>query len=426
MDGSHRGKHVKRKRRQQIYETERKNLKTTLQQHLKPVHPVHVLSKHEFAKIKDNNIVLEDLKSTIIKSGKRTNRQTIYTVNREKIGKNLRTHIKPNTHGNIIRVDRIKKRFITVTTRVCPNIVDDDRIELIGNVPENSSGMILLMITTFDDQIKKERCVDDIVETFRKCNKPIKVGNNSDYHFGTSGETYGIGLVAKYNLDRNGYSFGPYARKDSYFSNNHIDESNKIMEHLLNLALKLPAQIIPNIYRNTSVVGSAVKEHLQKRKQLESQITHLDPVPPYISSQFNINATTKYPHTEFDRSSTVIFVPNQTNFSNDYFFEFRFNHFSSIRINLQCGISLIYSAYLLVHRQISSDLVFPEMNQSLTTLDYKGKNRKSNGRNNLTSSCSKKTNFVNISSYFNERLFNNIRQSHIRLSTNQTDTTSSM
>ena len=75
---------------------------------------------------------------------------------------------------------------------VYPNIVDDDRIELIGYVPENSSAMILLMIATFNDQIRNKCYVDEIVEIFQKCHKPIKVGNNSDYHFGTSGETYAV------------------------------------------------------------------------------------------------------------------------------------------------------------------------------------------------------------------------------------------
>ena len=92
---------------------------------------------------------------------------------------------------------------------------------------------------------------------------------------------------------------------------------------------------------------------------------------------------------------------------------------------LQRGISLIYSAYLLVHRQISSDIVLSKMNPGLNALVNKDTNQKSHGRKNLTSSCSKKSNFVNISSYFNERLFNNIRKSHIRLTSNQSDTTNS-
>ena len=92
------------------------------------------------------------------------------------------------------------------------------------------------------------------------------------------------------------------------------------MEHLLNLSLKLPKQIIPNIYRNTSVVGNAVKDHLRKRNHLESHITNFD--TSCIRSQFNINATTKYPHTEFDQSSSVIFVPNQATYSNDFFLSF--------------------------------------------------------------------------------------------------------
>ena len=92
------------------------------------------------------------------------------------------------------------------------------------------------------------------------------------------------------------------------------------MEHLLTLSLKFPGQIIPNTYRNISVVRNAVKDHLRKRNHLESHITNFDTIPSYISSQFNINATTKYPHTEFDQSSTFIFVPNQETYSNDFFF----------------------------------------------------------------------------------------------------------
>ena len=150
----------------------------------------------------------------------------------------------------------------------------------------------------------------------------------------------------------------------------------------MNLSLKLPKRIIPNIYRNISVVGNAVKDHLRKRNHLESHITNFDTIPSYISSQFNINATTKYPHTEFDQSSTVIFVPNQATYSNDFFFEFRFNHFSSIRINLQRGISLIYSAYLLVHRQISLDIILSELNPVLNVLGNMNTNQKSHGRRN--------------------------------------------
>ena len=54
-----------------------------------------------------------------------------------------------------------------------------------------------------------------------------------------SGKTYGVGLVIKYNIDKDGYSFGPYVCRDSSFTKNQVAESNKIMEHLLNLSLKL-------------------------------------------------------------------------------------------------------------------------------------------------------------------------------------------
>ena len=54
------------------------------------------------------------------------------------------------------------------------------------------------------------------------------------------------------------------------------------MEHLLNLSFKLPKQIIPNIYRNISVVGNAVKDHLRKRNHLESHITNLTQYHPKL------------------------------------------------------------------------------------------------------------------------------------------------
>ena len=114
--------------------------------------------------------------------------------------------------------------------------------------------MILLMISTFDDKIRTENCVDEYIEIFRRCNKSIQLENSSKYHFVTSGKTCGVGLVTKYNVDKDGYSFGPYVCKGSSFTKNHVAESNKIMEYLLNLSLKLSEFFSSNIYRNTTVV----------------------------------------------------------------------------------------------------------------------------------------------------------------------------
>ena len=121
---------------------------------------MHVLSNHEYAKIKDNNIILENVKFVTTQTGKRTNQHTVYTVSDKNIGKNVKKYIKPLTHDNVIHVKRIKRRFITVTTEVCSKVLQEKRIKLIGYTATNSSGMMLLMISTFDDKIAKEFCVD--------------------------------------------------------------------------------------------------------------------------------------------------------------------------------------------------------------------------------------------------------------------------
>ena len=50
---------------------------------------MHVLSNHEYAKIKDNNIILENVKFVTTQTGKRTNQHTVYTVSDKNIGKNV-------------------------------------------------------------------------------------------------------------------------------------------------------------------------------------------------------------------------------------------------------------------------------------------------------------------------------------------------
>ena len=208
------GKHTNGKRYRQPYDMERMKLQEQIQTCLTSFHPVHVLSNHEYAKIKDNNIVLENVKFVMTQSGKRNNQHTVYTVSEENIGKNVKGHVKPLTHDNVVRIERIKRRFMTVTTKISSDIIQEKRIKLIGNSKHtSSSGMILLMIATFDDKIGNDLCVDEYVDTVRKSRYSIKLGNMSKYHYGTSGESYGIGLVAKYNIDQNGYSFGPYAEK---------------------------------------------------------------------------------------------------------------------------------------------------------------------------------------------------------------------
>ena len=69
--------------------------------------------------------------------------------------------------------------------------------------------------------------------------------------------------------------------------------------------------------KNTTTIGSAIKDHLGSKIDLENHKANFDGIPSFTSSQFNINATMKYPHMECDQSSTNIFVTNQTMSNNN-------------------------------------------------------------------------------------------------------------
>ena len=65
----------------------------------------------------------------------------------------------------------------------------------------------------------------------------------------------------------------------------------------------------------------------------------------FISTQMNINITASIPHTEFDRSSTLIYVPEQMNKMHSYGFEIKLNYFTSMVIRLITGTTIIYTQH---------------------------------------------------------------------------------
>ena len=85
-------------------------------------------------------------------------------------------------------------------------------------------------------------------------------------------------------------------------------------------------------------------------------------IKSFMSSQMNINITTLIPHTEMDRLSTLIYVPVQPNKNHDYGFEVKFIHFTSMTIKLIEGTTILYSAYMITHRQIKVDETYSKLN----------------------------------------------------------------
>ena len=423
---------VKRKRRRNA--RLRKKIRTSImndvvldseQTQIKALQPLHILSNHEYNLIKKNNIKLQDMKTVSTQSAHSRN-ITIFRITEENVGVNIRKQFNIQSQKNVLNVSLVKKQFITISMKISDLDSSDKTIKFVGTTPDNSSGMLLLMIATYNKPLKEDHNVNDYVNQFQKFRYPIGSNGNKFYHHGTQGESYGVGLVAKYKKDENGLSFGMYSQKENI---NEQEQSSshelyKLIQALIHTSLEKPLQLIPFLHKNIMIVGNSIKSHLKKLPQNLVDELNLGEIRSYMSAQFNVNSVTHVAHTELDQSSTVIYVPKQHPFYPKYYFEFILNHFTSIQLNLIPGTTIIYSSHLLVHRQISS---------TMRRLSVKKQHKKKTDIYIIQPNNSMKNDsheekypnntFINISAYFNKRLYENIKKSLTRIQNNRNEET---
>lgn len=362
-------------------------------------HPFHILSIGEYNKIKKNNITLERLK--IIRNQPiQSRRLTVFKVQSENIGENLQKHFQNLSRENVINISQVPNGYMTLTMRVSDFIKTHNSVDCLGVEPVHSSGMILLSIVTYSDAFKEAKNMDDHVQLFRNSRYRISMNGKKNYHHGTVGESYGVGLVAKYIKDENGLSFGTYAVRNKLQKKIKADLLTNLMHEMMHLALIRPLEIIPNLQNNVMIKGHSIKHYFQNMLDQKIEQLNQEGIQSYMSSQLNVDSVTHIPHTELDQSSTIIFVPNQNQYKPKYYFEFVLNYFTSIQIRLKPGISIIYTPSLLVHRQISSKMLHAKDS-------IKGEfDPKHSSYIKKRQKC-----FINISAYFNKRLYDNIRKS---------------
>ena len=81
---------------------------------------------------------------------------------------------------------------------------------------------------------------------------------------------------------------------------------------------------MPKLETTFFLLSNIVRHQLVKHSSnLPENMTQQE-IPLNLSSQFNINATTKYLHTERDSSYTIIHVPRQKQVHNRFFFISKF------------------------------------------------------------------------------------------------------
>ena len=158
------------------------------QTQIKALQPLHILSNHEYNLIKKNNIKLQDMKTVSTQSAHSRN-ITIFRITEENVGVNIRKQFNIQSQKNVINVSLVKKQFITISMKISDLDSSDKTIKFVGTTPDNSSGMLLLMIATYNKPLKEDHNVNDYVNQFQKFRYPIGSNGNKFYHHGTQSES---------------------------------------------------------------------------------------------------------------------------------------------------------------------------------------------------------------------------------------------
>ena len=370
-------------------ETEKKKVSIDFDHKVGNKQPLYELSMHEIKIIQKNNLHLTDYSRTYFPQKCNGISQTSYKIfqNGENIKKEFEYQRKKSSPV-LFSLDKVKNNYITISVDIDDNMRNDSNIHIISN---GKTGKALILVATLDRNTVIPVCIDaEAIEIFRQYKYNIASNTKTTSHFGSEGNIYGTGLVAEYCMHQK-LSFGEYANKNK----NGCWSDELFMKNTINTCMTNAIQSFKKIIQNVDqwffLLSSVVHEKILDQKANMPRNMTKDDIPIYLSCQLNVNATTKYSHTEKDSSYTIIHVPDQSTTHNSFYFYFQISKNEDLQINMQPHMSMSYSSYLLTHSQ---------RKQKLNDSTKENKSKKEDIMS-----------FINISSYFSKRLYNNITAS---------------
>ena len=224
--------------------------------------------------------------------------------------------------------------------------------------------------------------------------RPNQIRLQGMKHHRSSGTIYSQGYTAKYEkIGTDLRSFNEYVTKkktssklDSELMKNHNLIEMKIYKHVY-LSLTECARYCHNIFEQYSSKISKLQHHFDLHYDMSDGYIKKLVTSGVLNAHLCINAMTEDSHTEQDSSYTLISVPKQEdpNFMKlSPKFLFHLNDTNTVEIKMKEGIVMIYSGYALNHHQM------------------------------LNKTQLKKNTFINLASYGNKRLFQNMLKSFER------------
>ena len=304
------------------------------------------------------------------------------TYNISDIGINLRNQFQKQkmkrTGNNLFLLKNIKNNFMSISVDIDENMRNDPNLHIISN---GTTGRALILLATFEENEAIPVFIDsEIVKMFKQYKYNLASKTTTTSHFGSVGHVFGTGIVPHYHLDKD-LSFGEYCYKKKNGCLSDESFMNATVNTCMKNAISSFQKVIKNVDQWLFLVSSVVHEKICREKDNIPWNMTKDSIHVFLSSQFNINATTKYSHTERDSSYTIIHVPSQEIKKNNYYFHFQISNNEELQIKLEKHVSMCYSSYMLTHSQ----------RKSKQTKSEEGTDS-----------------FVNISSYFSKRLYDNI------------------
>ena len=199
------------------------------------------------------------------------------------------------------------------------------------------------MIATSSKTLDKKSTVTSLVDLFRKYRYSINKSFSMASHYLTTGEIYGLGLVAKYRIDDKYKSFGTYANKVESIEESDLKRMRDLIGYYLNNSFSRIRKIIPTLPNSSFLPSEAINDILQTTysNEIEQEVSG-ERRNITLSTQLNINVTTQIEHTELDNSLTIIYIPNQPNDKSNFQFEFTINSFKKLQIMLHPGVTIYF------------------------------------------------------------------------------------
>ena len=353
-------------------------------------HVLIELSEIEWKRVKDNCIHLDGF------SVQTSNKVSTVLWEKVTIGKNLRLKKKSNCndgfhHYKEIDLNRTKSNMLMITAlknecqTYIPSLIVSSSVNNI-----KPSGKVVLLTTVFKKINSSEKVwsIDDF--NMIKKSKPNILKSNT--HFNSNGFYASFGNKGSFEKNEQS-SVGQYTNKRSSSSSKQFlidvvaNEYERFVADDISRCTNDLSSILPKIKTIISPIISTAYE-------LQSSIRNINIKEGYAShsgcwqTSICMDATTGQFHTEKDCTYTLISIPNQNTITKqsaaiNYHFLFSLSNKIQLNIPLYPGISFIFSAAFLTHRQ------------HINEYDKSNENER----------------FFNVASYGNKRLYHHIKKS---------------